>query len=90
MAQDAPYFPLLTLYFMSLNFINTNPKASTHWKLNVKEGKIQSALAADDTIGNDPLLSILASRTTEEDGYWTLDAKSSCPMNTCSEDNRPT
>ena len=69
-----------------MHIIQSNSRTSTHWKLNLEEGKVQSAVAAgagmDDSHGSDdpasdPLLNILTNKISDS-GEWKLSDQTSC------------
>ena len=73
MSQDLPCVSFMALYIISMHVMNSNSKTSTHWKLNLDAGKVQSAAVADDSLTDgDPLMSILTNKVTDRDGQWKL------------------
>ena len=87
MVYDMPYIAYLTLYVISIHIINTNQRTSTHWKLNIDEGKVQATVAdgsiTDDFltsgyIGNDPLMNTLTNKVVDANGDWKLDGENIC------------
>ena len=83
MSYDLPCVSYMALYIVSMHILNTNSRTSTHWKLNAESGKVQAAMAASgegdsDGIFEDPLMSILTSKVTLDNGEWRLDARPVC------------
>ncbi len=94
MPGDLPCVSYMALYLVSMHIINTNSRTSTHWRLNSENGKVQVAVAAggnSHTVGEgdsepsteDPLMSILTSRITLENGEWKLEAEPDSISESC-------
>ncbi|KAI0238487.1 hypothetical protein LSAT2_010786 [Lamellibrachia satsuma] len=75
----------MALYIISMHLIHTNSRSSTHWKLNLQSGKVQTAVAVaasredvtaghPDDLADDHLFSILTSRVSMENGEWKLES----------------
>ena len=84
MSCDLPCMSYMALYMISLHIVHTNSRTSTHWKLNVDTGKVQTATAAagtDETSSDsmeDPLMSILTKKIPLNNGGWKLEAEQTC------------
>ena len=84
MPYDLPCISYMALYMISMHIVHTNSRTSTHWKLNVETGKVQTATAAagSDDQGSesieDPLMSILTKKIPLYNGGWKLEAEQTC------------
>ena len=95
MSCDPPCMPYMALYIISMHLIHTNSRSSTHWKLNVQSGKVQTAVAGGgraggparhtDDLADDHLFSILTSKVAMQNGEWKLE---SANVDSCSSDCR--
>ena len=89
MPCDMPSVSYMALYIISMHVINTNSRTSTHWKLNLEAGKVQTAVAAGGTDGGaddilattDPLMNILTNKVSLGNGGWKLEAEDTCSEN---------
>lgn len=76
MAYDLPCMSYMAVYIISMHIIQTNSRTSTHWKLNMETGTVQTAAAADND--DDPMLSILTNKIPLAQGGWKLQAEDTC------------
>ena len=86
MSCDTPCMSYMALYIISMHLIHTNSRSSTHWKLNLQSGKVQTAVAVaaagredvtarhPDDLADDHLFSILTSKVSMENGEWKLES----------------
>jgi len=75
----------MALYIVSMHIIHSNSRTSTHWKLNLEEGKVQpqATVAGGDgflleTPEDDPLMNILTNKLPGENGGWRLESQDTC------------
>ena len=83
-----------------MHVLGSNQKTSTHWKLNLEEGKVQATVAdgsaAHDSLYipgsfvNDPMMDILlANKVMNENGEWKLNGEEeSCTEDCKNEHNK--
>ena len=79
--------PYMALYIIFMHVMHTNSRTSTHWKLNVEAGKVQTAAMtaggsdaeADDILtATDPFMNILTNKVSLGNGGWKLEAEDTC------------
>ena len=96
MSCDPPCMPYMALYIISMHLIHTNSRSSTHWKLNLQSGKVQTVAAGGrvavggtarhtDDLADYHLFSILTSKVAMQNGEWKLE---SANVDSCSSDCR--
>ena len=80
----------VALYIISMHVIHTNSRTSTHWKLNLESGKVQTAAVAaggDEGLTgehpDDPLFSILNSKIHLDNGEWKLEGQEPTCKDNC-------
>ena len=94
MSCDPPCMPYMALYIISMHLIHTNSRSSTHWKLNLQSGKVQTVAAGGrvggtarhtEDLADYHLFSILTSKVAMQNGEWKLE---SANVDSCSSDCR--
>ncbi|CAH1775249.1 unnamed protein product [Owenia fusiformis] len=85
MTCDMPSMSYMALYIVSMHILNTNSRTSTHWKLNIEAGKVQSVTStvADSELddhqnsennSDDRIFDILTNKKIIH-GKWTIEGE---------------
>lgn len=88
MVFEVPYISYAAMYIVSVHFISCNSRTSSHWRVNLEQGKVVTADShlnmfddgdhnkniADNKREHDLAFSIITSCKPQSDGEWSVNA----------------